>query len=56
MAENFAREYEKLGGVGVMGIFGTAHTDTQGMNRCGSAPSMANQLFARYGDKVRTEE
>jgi len=57
MVENFIREFDKLNGESVMGIFGAAHTGLDALNFfSGSVPSMANQLKERYGDAVHSED
>ena len=53
MAENFIREFDKLDGLSVMGIYGGAHTAIGGTARgTQSVPCMANQLHGRYGGTV----
>jgi len=55
MAENFIRAFEPLEGECVMGIYGAAHTDIDAMNYgSGTVPSMAGQLYQRYGDSLHT--
>lgn len=56
MAENFTREFDKLSGESIMGIYGTAHTGLEVMNYTNSVPCMANQLKERYGDTIRSED
>lgn len=57
MAENFIREFDKLNGESVMGIYGSAHTGLDEMDyNTRSVPCMANQLKERYGDSVRSED
>lgn len=57
MAENFIREYDKLKGERVMGIYGAAHTVLDGIVvGTDSVPCMAEQLSQRYGDVVRCED
>lgn len=57
MAANFIREYDKLGGERVMGIYGNAHTNPDAMDyRTGTVPCMANQLKTHYGDIIYTED
>ena len=57
MVENFIREFEKLGGESIMGIYGSAHTDINGIAvGTDSVPCMANQLEKRYGDALHTED
>lgn len=56
MVENFVEEYETLGDIPVMGIYGDAHTDIDAMDyMTGTVPCMANQLHEKYGDKLHTE-
>lgn len=55
MAENFIREYERLSGENVMGIYGAMHTDPESTDVSGQVDSMAKQLAARYGDALHTE-
>lgn len=55
MVENFVREYNQLDGADVMGIFGGAHTDPQGMNwKTQEIPGFANQLTQYYGEALHT--
>lgn len=57
MAENFIREFESIGGESVMGIYGGAHIGIEAMEyTTQSVPSMANQLYASYGDMLQTED
>jgi hypothetical protein len=56
MAENFIREFDSLEGQSVMGIYGSAHTGLDAMVFSGAVPCMANQLKARYGDAVFSED
>lgn len=57
MTENFIREFEKLGGESIMGIYGVAHTGLDGMDyHTQSVPSMANQLQEHYGDNLSSED
>ncbi len=56
MAENFIREFDSLDGQSVMGIYGSAHTGLDAMDFSGAVPCMANQLKARYGDAVFSED
>ncbi len=54
--ENFIREFDRLNGADVMGIYGTAHTGTEAMDyETGSVPCMANRLKQRYGELVHSE-
>lgn len=56
MAKNFIREYDKLNGASAMGIYGSAHTDSEAMDFVtGTVPCMAKQLREVYGDTLRTE-
>jgi hypothetical protein len=57
MAENFIREFDKLNGESVMGIYGSVHTPVDGMAHTSNThPGMANQLRERYGEKVHSED
>ena len=57
MVENFIREFDSLRDTDVMGIYGSAHTDTEAMDYAtGSVPCMANQLYKKYGDALHTED
>ena len=58
MTENFIREFDRLGGQNVMGIFGSAHTAFGNMGAIGfpDVPTMAERLRERYGDSVHTED
>ena len=56
MVENFIREFDKLSGEGIMGIYGAAHTGLEEMNYTNSVPCMANQLKKRYGDNIHSED
>lgn len=57
MAENFIREYNKLNGESIMGIYGGAHTGVENLNYVTkSVPCMANQLKEVYGDKLNSED
>lgn len=53
MAENFISEFDSLGGIDIMGIFGTTHTDFDEM--VGSVPNMASQLLEHYGDVIYSD-
>ncbi len=57
MVENFTREFDKLNGESIMGIYGAAHTgfDDMAFNTT-STPCMANQLKNRYGDNIHSED
>jgi len=57
MSENFIRAFDALNGASIMGIYGAAHTALDGMDyQTQSVPCMANQLKARYGETVHTED
>jgi len=57
MAENFIREFDKLSGESVMGIYGGAHTDFDAMdNNTQSVPCMANQLKKVYTNNIYSED
>ncbi|WP_187355518.1 hypothetical protein ['Paenibacillus yunnanensis' Narsing Rao et al. 2020] len=57
MTENFIREFEKLAGESVMGIYGSAHTALDGLDYdTQSIPCMANQLKEHYGDNLYSED
>ncbi len=57
MTENFIREFDKLSGESVMGIYGGAHTDFDAMdNNTQSVPCMANQLKEVYTDNIYSED
>ena len=53
LAENFIREFDKLDGESVMGIFGAAHTGLDALDFTGHIPCMGAQLRERYGDAVQ---
>lgn len=57
MVENFKREYDKLKGESIMGIYGSAHT---GLNATAfgtkNVPCMANQLKEYYGEMIYSED
>ncbi len=56
MAENFIREFDKLSGESVMGIYGAAHTEFDAMDyNTQSVPCMANQLKESYNDNIHSE-
>jgi len=57
MVENFIREFENLNGVSVMGIYGSAHTNTEAADyTTNTVPCMANQLHQKYGSRLHTED
>lgn len=56
MAENFIRAYDQLEGTAIMGFYGGAHTDPQGLDQSGSVPCMAAQLYSHYGSGVTEED
>ena len=57
MVDNFIREFDRLNGVNVMGIYGTAHTWIEGMDYAtNTVPCMANQLNRRYGEALHTKD
>lgn len=57
LAENFIREFDKLNGESVMGIYGSAHIPLDGMAyMSNNHPGMANQLKKRYGEKIQSED
>jgi len=57
MVENFIREFDKLKGENIMGIYGGAHTDFDAMAyMTNSVPCMANQLKKRYNTAIHSED
>ena len=56
MVENYIREFDKLDGESVMGIYGSAHTGLEAMDFTNSVACMANQLKERYGDNMHSED
>lgn len=56
MVENFIREYAALNGAPIMGIYGSAHTTLSALNHSGETANMATQLYAVYGDALKTED
>ncbi len=57
MMENFIREFDKLKGENIMGIYGSTHTDFDSMEYItNSVPCMANQLKKRYEDNIYSED
>lgn len=55
MAQNFIREFDKLGNSKIMGIYGGAHTDYNSSAIFGDYPNMAKQLYEHYGDIIYFE-
>jgi len=56
MTENFIREFDLLENASIMGIYGSAHTETEAMDMfTNTVPCMANQLKQHYGDIVHSE-
>ena len=57
MAENFRREYDRLNGESIMGIYGASHT---GLNAAAYGtllhPCMAKQLKKTYGEVIYSED
>ncbi len=57
MADNFKREFDKLNGESIMGIYGGAHTGLYAMDyNTQSVPCMANQLKEAYNDNIYSED
>lgn len=57
MVENFIREYSKLNGTDIMGIYGSGHTSIEGLDYATQTiPCMANQLKQQYGELVSTKD
>lgn len=57
MTENFIHAFDKLKGVNVMGIYGSAHLSREVMDTEGNfVPCMTNQLKEHYGDSVQAED
>lgn len=57
MTENFRREFDKLNGEDVMGIYGLAHTNLEAMDYLThTVPCMANQLKEHYGAFIHSED
>lgn len=52
MVENFIREFDKLNGEPIMGIYGAAHTGLDSLDYSNSVSCMATQLKERYGDNI----
>ena len=55
MVENFIREFNRLSGKSIMGIYGSAYTGLEVMNYTNDIPCMANQLKEYYGDVISSE-
>ena len=53
MTENFIREFDRLDGQNVMGIFGAAHIAFGYMQGFSNVPTMAQRLRERYGDSLQ---
>lgn len=57
MTENFIREFDPLVEERIMGIFGGAHADLDGLEyTTHTVPCMANQLKEHYGDIIYSED
>ncbi|XMB66704.1 hypothetical protein RI065_10445 [Mycoplasmatota bacterium zrk1] len=56
MVGNFIREYDKIYGESIMGIYGAAHTGLDKLDFSNSVPCMANQLKEYYGDIIYSED
>lgn len=57
MTQNFIREFDRLDGSDIMGIYGLAHTQMDGMDyTTNTVPCMANQLKEHYGELVSSED
>lgn len=56
MVDNFIREFDKLNGENIMGIYGSAHTGLKAKNFTKSVPCMANQLKKHYGNNIYSED
>ena len=56
MVGNFIREFDKLNGESVMGIYGASHTGLEDMNITNSVLCMANQLALHYRNIVHSED
>lgn len=57
MTENFIREFDRLNGVDIMGIYGAAHIGIDALDyTTNTIPCMANQLHECYGDAVHAED
>ena len=56
MVENFIREFEKLNGESVMGIYGAMHIKLEPVEYFGDVPCIGYQLKERYGEAVHFED
>lgn len=56
MTENFIREFDKLNGTDIIGIYGAPHTYLDSFDPTGTVPSMATQLAEYYGTSLHTED
>ncbi|MGP1577788.1 MAG: hypothetical protein ACTTH7_10000 [Treponema sp.] len=56
MVQNFIYELNHVQNADIMGIYGSAHTDTAALDSTGTIPCMANQLKSIYGDNLNTED
>lgn len=56
MTKNFIREFEKLDGESIMGIYGSAHTGLDELDFTRSIPCMANQLQEQFGENIYSED
>lgn len=56
MVENFIREFDKLGGTDIMGIYGAAHIYLNSLDFTGAVPCMATQLAETYGEALHSED
>ena len=57
MTQNFIREFDRLGGMSVMGIYGSAHIGIEAMDYVThTVPCMANQLNEGYADALHTRD
>lgn len=54
MTADFERELARVGNADVVGFYGAAHTDANGLNFTHEVPSMAHQLRQAHGDRVQT--
>lgn len=56
MVQNFIYELTQIQNDDIMGIYGSAHTDTAALDSTGAVPCMANQLKSIYGNNLNTED